>query len=101
VSSIHGSVAHPRVAAYASSKGGLELLTRSLAVEWAADGIRVNALAPGYLETEMTRDLLDHDRLRTSLLDRIPLRRFGSVGEVAPAVRFLVSGAASYVTGCT
>lgn len=101
ISSIHGRVAHERIAAYASSKGGLELLTRSLALEWAAHDIRVNAVAPGYLATDMTRDLLEHQHLRDHLLDRIPLRRFAGTGEIAPAVRFLVSSASSYVTGCT
>ncbi len=101
VSSIHGHVAHERVAAYGASKGGLELLTRTLALEWARRGIRVNALAPGYLETDMTSGLREHGRWRERLLDRIPLGRFGAPAEIAGAVLFLASDASSYVTGTT
>jgi len=101
VSSIHGHAASERIAAYATSKGGLEMLTRSLALEWAARGIRVNAIAPGYMETEMTSDLREHERIRTDLLGRIPMARFGSVDEVAAVVLFLAGSMSSYLTGTT
>jgi NAD(P)-dependent dehydrogenase (short-subunit alcohol dehydrogenase family) len=100
VSSIAGSVGQERLAAYAASKGGVEALTKTLALEWAARGIRVNAVAPGYIETDMTRDLLA-SRWRSRLLERIPLRRFGRPEEVVGAVVFLASEAASYITGAT
>jgi NAD(P)-dependent dehydrogenase (short-subunit alcohol dehydrogenase family) len=101
VSSIHGSVGLQRQAAYSASKGGVELLTRALAVEWAPRGIRVNAVAPGYLETDMTRELLAHPRLRDGLINNIPLGRFGTVSDVVAAVLFLSSPWSSYTTGST
>lgn len=101
VSSIHGSVGGDRLASYAASKGGLELLTRSLAIEWAAKGIRVNSLAPGYLNTDMTSGLREHRELRSRLLGRIPLGRFGEPDEIAAAALFLAGPASSYVTGAT
>lgn len=101
VSSIHGARAHERMLAYAAAKGGLELVTRTLAVEWAARGVRVNSLAPGYLETDMTTGLREHPRWRESLLSRIPMGRFGKPEEIVPAALFLASPASSYVTGAT
>jgi NAD(P)-dependent dehydrogenase (short-subunit alcohol dehydrogenase family) len=101
VSSVHGHVGGARLAAYAASKGGLELLTRSLALEWAPRGIRVNAIAPGYLVTEMTAGLRAHERLGGELLARVPMGRFGEPNEIAAASLFLASDAASYITGAT
>ncbi|UGS37232.1 SDR family NAD(P)-dependent oxidoreductase [Capillimicrobium parvum] len=101
VSSIHGIRAHERTLAYAASKGGLEMVTRTLAVEWADRGVRVNAVAPGYLQTDMTTGLLDHPRWRESLLGRIPMARFGATAEVVPAVLFLAGAASTYITGTT
>lgn len=101
ISSVHGFVAHERLVAYAASKGGLEMVTRTLAVEWASRGIRVNSVAPGYLETEMTAALRESERWSGSLLSRIPLGRFGTPAEVAAAALFLASGVSSYVTGTT
>lgn len=101
VSSVHGHVGGERLAAYCASKGGLEMLTRSLAIEWAGKGIRVNAIAPGYLMTEMTTELRENDRLGRDLLERIPLGRFGEPREIASAVLFLAGPASSYITGAT
>lgn len=101
VSSIHGHVGGHRIASYAASKGGLELFTRSLALEWAPKRIRVNALAPGYLNTEMTEGLREHEHLAPRLLERIPMARFGEPQEIAAAALFLASPASSYVTGAT
>jgi NAD(P)-dependent dehydrogenase (short-subunit alcohol dehydrogenase family) len=101
VSSIHGSRAHVRMLAYAASKGALEMMTRTLAEEWAEKGVRVNSLAPGYIETEMTEGLRAHEGWREELLARTPLRRFASTAEIAACALFLASPAASYVTGAT
>ncbi len=101
VSSVHGARAHERLIAYAASKGGLEMVTRTLAVEWVERGIRVNAVAPGYLETEMTAGLRDHERWAAALLGQIPMRRFGQSAEVVPAVLFLAAETSSYITGTT
>ncbi|MFD6566883.1 SDR family NAD(P)-dependent oxidoreductase [Micromonospora profundi] len=99
MSSVHGQVGLPRLAAYSASKGGVEQLTRTLALEWAAAGVRVNAVAPGYLETPMTAGLRNHDQWSRRLRERIPMGRFGLPHEVVGAVAFLASDAASYVTG--
>jgi NAD(P)-dependent dehydrogenase (short-subunit alcohol dehydrogenase family) len=101
ISSVHGSRAHERLIAYAASKGGMEMVTRTLAVEWADRNVRVNSVAPGYLQTEMTDGLLGHERWGASLRARIPMARVGATGEVAPAVLFLAGSGSSYITGAT
>jgi len=101
LSSVHGSRGHERLIAYAASKGGIELLTKTLAVEWAPRGVRVNAVAPGYAETDMTVGLREHPRWREQLLARTPLGRFATDAEIALPVAFLASPAASYITGAT
>jgi NAD(P)-dependent dehydrogenase (short-subunit alcohol dehydrogenase family) len=100
VSSVHGRAGSPRLAAYTASKGGLELLTRTLALEWAEQGVRVNAIAPGYFETGMTEGIRASTR-SASLIQRIPLGSFGIPQQVIGAVLFLASDMSSYVTGTT
>jgi NAD(P)-dependent dehydrogenase (short-subunit alcohol dehydrogenase family) len=101
ISSVLGTRAQERLIAYAASKGGLEMLTRTLAVEWAERGIRVNSIAPGYLESDLTAGLLDHPHWGEQLRSRIPMGRFGDVSEVVPAVLFLAGAGAGYITGAT
>lgn len=89
------------VASYAASKAGLANLTRSLANEWAGRGVRVNAIAPGYVETEMTA-VLQSDPMRSrQILERIPAGRFGSPDDLRGPVVFLASDASRYVHGET
>src|SRR5690606_29573962 len=87
-----------QVPAYCASKGGLVNLTRALAVEWARHGIRVNALAPGYIETEINRDFLAGET-GESLRKRVPLRRFGTPEDLDGALLLLASDAGRYITG--
>jgi len=87
--------------AYTASKAALGELTRTLAVEWARQGIRVNAVAPGYIATEMTAGIQENERLRQGVENRTPMGRFGRPEEVGAAVVFLASDAASYITGHT
>jgi NAD(P)-dependent dehydrogenase (short-subunit alcohol dehydrogenase family) len=89
----------PRAPAYCASKAGVILLTKSLALEWARYHIRVNAVAPHYLETELTRGLRESTKVYNSLIRQIPLQRFGRTSEVVGAVIFLCAEASSYVTG--
>lgn len=87
------------VPAYSASKGGIAQLTKSLAIAYAADGIRVNAVAPGWIATPLTQALQDDEGRARPILDRTPLKRWGRPQDVSQAVVFLCSDAASFVTG--
>jgi NAD(P)-dependent dehydrogenase (short-subunit alcohol dehydrogenase family) len=87
------------VAAYIASKGAVESLTRELARQWAADGIRVNALAPGVFPTEINAGPLKDDARREGLVARIPMGRMGEPADIAGVAVFLASEASRYITG--
>ena len=97
IASIVGETGNPGQSNYVASKAGLIGLTKSLAQEIASRNVTVNAVAPGFIETDMTAVL--SDEVKTTLLAHIPLRRFGKVEDVAAAVRFLASDEAGYITG--
>jgi NAD(P)-dependent dehydrogenase (short-subunit alcohol dehydrogenase family) len=99
VASLNSFVALHEVAAYGASKAGVAALTRSLAVEWGARGVSVNAIAPGIFRTDLNAELLDGTPRGHELLLRTPMKRFGRIEELAGAVVFLASDAASYVNG--
>ena len=89
----------PRAPAYSASKGGVAQLTKSLAAAWAAEGVRVNAVAPGWIATPLTRALQEDPERSRPILSRTPMGRWGTPDEVAAAVVFLASPAARFVTG--
>jgi len=92
----HGSAFAP---GYAASKGAIGQLTKSLAAAWAGDGIRVNAVAPGWIATELTRPLVEDSARSAPILARTPMGRWGEPGDVGGAIAFLLSEAAGFVTG--
>lgn len=98
--SILGLVGRPRVAAYAAAKAGLVSLTRSLAGEWARYEIRVNALCPGFVVTDLNRDFLESE-LGEALRKRIPQRRFGQPADLDGPLLLLASDASRWMTGST
>lgn len=100
MSSVNGVLAIPEIASYNVSKGGINQLTRAMALALADDGIRVNAVAPGTIATELARQaVLTSEAARSKILSRTPMKRLGEPEEVARAVAFLASDAASYITG--
>ena len=99
VSSVMGQRGLRPLAAYSATKGAVSALTRGLAVEYAPFNIRVNTLAPGYVETALTKRALKMPQFRQALIAKTPMRRFGLPAEMAGAALFLASDDASYVTG--
>lgn len=99
VASMTGLRGSPHLAAYCASKAGLINLTRALALEWARYGVQVNALAPGYAETDINADLRADQEQFARILKRVPAKRMARAEEVAAAAVYLASPAADYVTG--
>ncbi|MFI7482030.1 SDR family oxidoreductase [Kocuria sp. M1R5S2] len=99
VASLTSTLGLPNIAAYGATKSGVMGIVRSLAVEWAPQGIRVNAVGPGYFRTALTESLFQDDEARERLMKRIPQKRFGSPDDLAGALVFLASDASAYVTG--
>jgi glucose 1-dehydrogenase len=101
ISSVHQEIPKPFYVAYASAKAGIKMMTKTMALELARYNIRVNAVAPGAIETDMNRELQVDTLELKNVLRRIPLGRIGTSQEVASVVEFLASDKASYVTGST
>jgi 3-oxoacyl-[acyl-carrier protein] reductase len=99
ITSVIGSIGNPGQSNYAASKAGTEAFAKSIAKEIGSRGIRVNCVAPGFIQTEMT-DVLD-DKQKDSLTDQLPIARLGTTDDIAAAVAFLISDASSYITGQT
>jgi gluconate 5-dehydrogenase len=99
LSSVSGLLAHPDHAPYAATKGGVNQLARVMAREWAGRGVTVNAIAPGYVETDLTRAYLAAPGRRESMEALVPAGRLGSPADLTGAVLFLASGRAAFITG--
>jgi NAD(P)-dependent dehydrogenase (short-subunit alcohol dehydrogenase family) len=97
MTSVIGQIGNFGQANYAASKAGVAAFTKSLAKELAGKGITVNAVAPGFIETEMVTNI--PDKVKNKLLEQIPLKRFGTAEEVARAVVYIVSSDGDYITG--
>lgn len=101
IASMLASVTLPERAAYASSKGGLVQMTRTLAVEWAPYNVRVNAICPGPFLTDLNKVILNDPEKVKFFMDRMPMKRFGKPEELHGAAIFLASEASSFITGTT
>ena len=101
MSSYHESVPQAEGVAYTVSKGGMEMLTKTVALELADKGIRVNGVAPGAIETDMQKEVMEDEQKRKHKENKTPLGRFGKPEEIAKVVLFLASKDASYIAGAT
>jgi glucose 1-dehydrogenase len=101
ISSVHESMPHPEGAPYAASKGGMEMLTKTVALELADKGIRVNSIAPGAIATDMNKEMLEDKEKKKETEKGIPVKRIGQPEEIAKVALFLASSDASYITGTT
>ena len=100
MSSVNGRLAIPTIASYNASKGGIDQLTRVMALALADRGVRVNAVAPGTIATELARSaVLTSDEAKTRIMSRTPMKRLGEPAEIAEVVAWLASDASSYLTG--
>ena len=99
ISSVAGHVGLRRSVPYCATKGGAELMTKALALDWAVKGVRVNCIAPGYFETDLTAGMIANEALSTRLLGQTPMGRFGRDPDIVGAAIFLASDASAYVTG--
>ncbi|WP_082109186.1 SDR family NAD(P)-dependent oxidoreductase [Azospirillum thiophilum] len=99
ISSVGGHVGLRKTLPYCAAKGGLEMMTKSLAIDWAASGVRVNSIAPGFVETDLTAGVREHEQISRRLLGQTPMGRFCGPDELIGAAVFLASAASAYVTG--
>ncbi|MDO9075517.1 MAG: SDR family NAD(P)-dependent oxidoreductase [Rubrivivax sp.] len=100
MSSVNGTLTIPSIASYNASKGAINQLTRVMALSFADQGVRVNAVAPGTIATELAKNaVLTSDEAKARIMSRTPMKRLGEPGEIADVVAFLLSDAASYMTG--
>ncbi|MEZ2388829.1 SDR family oxidoreductase [bacterium RCC_150] len=98
---VQADLARPTIAPYIAAKGGLRNLTRAMTAEWAASGLQINAVAPGYIHTEMTQNLVDDEEFNSWILGRTPAHRWGTVEDLAGPVVWLASDGSNFVNGQT
>ena len=96
---MQSELGRPTITPYAASKGGLKMLTKGMAVEWAKYNIQVNGIGPGYFKTEMTKSLYENPEFNKWLCSRTPSNRWGVTNELIGALLFLASSASTYVNG--
>ncbi|MBG0739098.1 SDR family oxidoreductase [Paeniglutamicibacter antarcticus] len=101
ICSVQTDLARPTIAPYIAAKGGLRNLTRAMTAEWAASGLQINGIAPGYIHTEMTQNLVDDVDFNSWILGRTPARRWGTVADLIGPVVWLASDASNFVNGQT
>lgn len=101
ITSLNSVMARPNIGNYCASKGGLTMLTRSMATEWSRCGITCNAVAPGYIETDLTRPLTEDPQFDAWVKNEVPLARWGTTEDVVGTVLFLASPASDYINGTT
>jgi gluconate 5-dehydrogenase len=99
ICSVMSEVGRPSVSAYMASKGGLKMLTRAMAVEWAAHNIQANGIGPGWMATELNRPLMENPAMDAWVRGRVPMGRYGDPAEMVGTLLFLVSAASDFVTG--
>ncbi|MGF9660508.1 SDR family oxidoreductase [Arthrobacter crystallopoietes] len=99
IASVQTDLARPTIAPYTASKGGIRNLTRAMTAEWAASGLQINAIAPGYIHTEMTQNLVDDEAFNNWILGRTPAHRWGTVEDIIGPALWLASDAANFVNG--
>ena len=99
ICSMQSEISRPTIAAYAASKGGIKMLTRAMAVDWAKHGIQINGIGPGYFKTEMTKPLYENPEFDSWLCSRTPSNRWGDPEELIGALIYLSSPASNYVNG--
>lgn len=101
ISSVHEQTPQPESVPYSASKGGMEMLTKTVALELADKGIRVNGIAPGAIATDMNKEVLEDKQKKEKKEQRIPVHRIGQPEEIAKVALFLASKDASYISGTT
>ena len=101
ICSVQTDLARPTIAPYIAAKGGLRNLTRAMTAEWAGSGLQINAVAPGYIHTEMTQNLVDDEEFNSWILGRTPAHRWGTVEDLAGPVVWLASDGSNFVNGQT
>lgn len=101
IGSVQSELGRPTIGAYTAAKGGLRNLTRAMTAEWAAHGLQINSVAPGYIHTEMTQSLVDDPEFNAWICKRTPSGRWGTVDDLTGPVRWLASDASAYVNGQT
>ncbi|KRE71203.1 hypothetical protein ASG77_13880 [Arthrobacter sp. Soil762] len=101
ICSVQTDLARPTIAPYVAAKGGLRNLTRAMTAEWAGSGLQINGIAPGYIHTEMTQNLVDDEQFNAWILGRTPAHRWGTVQDLAGPAVWLASDGSDFVNGQT